>query len=98
MDRTLRLFSATALLEGASYVLLLFIAMPLKYWFGFPLAVKLVGWAHGVLFMAYVTLLVLCWARFQWSFVRVVLYFLASLLPILPFVVERRLKREYAAN
>ena len=46
-------FRAVALAEGLSFVVLLFIAMPLKYALGLPLAVKYVGWAHGLLFVLY---------------------------------------------
>jgi len=95
MHRTVKTFATVALIEGISYVLLLAIAMPLKYFFDFPYAVKVVGWAHGVLFMLYVVLLVLCWIKYKWTFGRVFLYFIASLLPILPFIVERKLKQEY---
>jgi integral membrane protein len=98
MNRTVRTFASVALLEGISYVVLLAIAMPLKYFLGLPLAVKAVGWAHGVLFMLYVALLVLCWIKYKWSFGRVAMYFVASLLPILPFIVERRLKEEYSLS
>ena len=59
MNSPVRLFSTIALVEGISYVLLLGIAMPLKYFLDMPLAVKVVGWAHGVLFMAYVVLLLI---------------------------------------
>ncbi|MBX2970414.1 MAG: DUF3817 domain-containing protein [Cyclobacteriaceae bacterium] len=95
-NKTVKTFATIALLEGISYVLLLGIAMPLKYLFGFPIAVTVVGWAHGVLFMLYAVWLVLCWKEYAWSFSRVAGYFIASLLPIVPFVVERRLKKEYA--
>ena len=96
MTPVLRTFITIALIEGISYVVLLAIAMPLKYFFDLPLAVKVVGWAHGVLFMAYGTLLAACWIRYKWSLGRVVWYFIASLLPLLPFFVERSLKKEYA--
>jgi integral membrane protein len=95
-NKTVKTFALIALFEGISYVLLLGIAMPLKYFFDFPAAVTVVGWAHGVLFMLYGLWLVLCWKEYAWSFTRVIAYFIASLLPIVPFVVERRLKREYA--
>lgn len=98
MNRTVRTFATTALMEGISYVLLLAIAMPLKYFFDFPYAVKVVGWAHGVLFMLYVILLVLCWIKYKWSLGRVSFYFMASLLPIVPFMVERKLKLEYTKS
>jgi integral membrane protein len=95
LNQTVKRFASIAFWEGISYVLLLGIAMPLKYYFEFPFAVKAVGWVHGVLFVAYGIMLVLCWIQCKWSFSRVVLYFLASLLPILPFIVERKLKQEY---
>lgn len=92
---TVRAFTSIAFFEGISYVLLLGIAMPLKYLLNMPLLVTVVGWAHGVLFMAYAAALVICWYQYKWSFGRVVFYFIASLLPLLPFFVERKLKREY---
>jgi integral membrane protein len=91
-------FTKVALLEGISYVLLLTIAMPLKYFFDFPQAVKVVGWAHGVLFMAYGILLLLCWIEYKWSMKRAAFYFFASLLPVVPFIVERNLRKEYIKN
>ena len=48
------------LLEGVSLLVLLGIAMPLKYLANQPDAVKLVGWAHGVLFVLFVVLVLLC--------------------------------------
>ncbi|MEH6305112.1 DUF3817 domain-containing protein [Olivibacter sp. CPCC 100613] len=91
---TVRRFRKIALLEGISFILLVFIAMPLKYWADFPLAVKYVGWVHGVLFIAYVFSLIQCWTEYSWKFGRVILFFFASLLPFAPFVVEKRLKTE----
>lgn len=95
MHQTLKTFCSIALVEGISYLVLLGIAMPLKYLMDIPLAVKITGWAHGVLFMAYGAWLVICWIKYNWAFKRVVGYFLASLLPVLPFIVEKRLRKEY---
>jgi integral membrane protein len=80
-----------ALLEGVSFLLLLGVAMPLKYFAGMPAAVKVVGWAHGLLFV------ILCFALLQvlmktsWPFKRAVLVFIAALLPFGPFVLDRRM-------
>jgi integral membrane protein len=95
MNQKVRTFATIAFVEGISYVLLLGIAMPLKYYFEFPLAVKVAGWAHGILFMLYSLHLVICWVEYKWSFGRVVWYFIASLLPIVPFIVEGKLRKEY---
>jgi integral membrane protein len=63
-------FRTVAWIEGLSYVALLFIAMPLKYFADLPLAVRVVGMAHGVLFIAYVVLVALLLARGTFSFLR----------------------------
>jgi integral membrane protein len=49
------------ILEGISYVVLLFIAMPLKYGLGFPQAVRLTGSAHGLLFVVFIGMLYYAW-------------------------------------
>ena len=63
---TFERFRQIAFAEAISYLVLLFIAMPLKYGLGWELAVKVVGWAHGALFMAYGAWLILCWQRYGW--------------------------------
>ncbi|MFB5946025.1 DUF3817 domain-containing protein [Albibacterium profundi] len=93
-DLTLNRFMQIAFIEGVSTVILFFIAMPLKYLADWPLGVKYVGWAHGLLFIAYLILLVSCWYIYKWSFKRLVIFFIASLIPLAPFWVERKLKRE----
>jgi len=81
-----------ALLEGVSFLLLLGIAMPLKYFAGMPVAVKVVGWAHGLLFV------LLCWALLQtllaagWSLKRGAVVFVAALLPCGPFLLDARMR------
>lgn len=96
--KVLNRFCLIALIEGISYLVLLGIAMPLKYFAHMESAVKYPGWAHGVLFVLYIFFLLQAWYTYKWSFGRVVLIFLASLLPFAPFFVEKRLKREAAAK
>ena len=91
---SLNLFRKVALAEGISYIVLLFIAMPLKYWADMPLAVKYVGWAHGLLFVLYIACLVMAWQERKWSIGKVIVLFVASLLPFVPFYVEKKLKEE----
>jgi integral membrane protein len=95
-NSTLGKFRLVALLEGISFLVLLFIAMPLKYGADMPLAVKYTGWAHGVLFVLYVILLIQVWIEYNWKFTKVVLAFIASLLPFGTFVLDRNLKKEVA--
>ncbi len=89
-------FRAVALLEGVSFIVLLFIAMPLKYLGGMPMAVKLVGWAHGVLFVLFVLALAEVAVALRWSLSRIIAAFAASLLPFGTFVLDARLRRESA--
>lgn len=87
-------FRWIAIAEGISYVVLLFIAMPLKYGFDMPLAVKYVGWAHGVLFMAYVAAEALAAWEQRWTMVFAAAAFLASLIPFGTFVLDWHLRKE----
>jgi integral membrane protein len=90
MKTTLSRFRYTALAEGVSFLVLLIVAMPLKYLADMPMPVKIVGWIHGILFVAYIFWLIACWMEYNWSFKKVLLLFLASLLPFGPFVADRK--------
>lgn len=87
-------FCRIAFWEGVSTVVLFGIAMPLKYIAGMPGAVTYVGWVHGLLFILYVGLLALAANKLRWPLKRVAVFFLASLVPLAPFFVERSLRRE----
>ncbi|GAB3900249.1 DUF3817 domain-containing protein [Larkinella knui] len=90
-------FRFIGILEGISYLVLLGIAMPLKYLAGWPHAVKVVGWAHGVLFIAYLVALIAVTIDRRWSLIRVIVAFIASLVPFGTFWLESRLKKEEQA-
>lgn len=79
-------------LEAISFLLLLGVAMPLKYLAGVPLAVKIVGWAHGVLFVAFIAVLWRATRRAPLSLSRALLVFVAALLPFGPFLIDSRLE------
>lgn len=87
-------FRKIALAEGISYILLLFVAMPLKYFFNQPLLVKYTGWIHGFLFVAYVICLLLVAYKHKWHFLKLFAIFLAALLPFAPFFVDKNLRKE----
>ena len=88
--RTLRILGNV---EGVSYLLLLGIAMPMKYFFGMPLAVKTVGMAHGVLFIAYCLLLALQMRANKWNLLFGIYLFVATLIPFGTFVTDRKLAK-----
>ena len=81
----------TALLEGVSFLVLLLIAMPLKYMAGQPDAVRVVGMAHGVLFVLYVLLLIQQGIARRWSWRTMILGFVASLVPLGTFWADKKL-------
>lgn len=68
-------------IEGISYLVLLFISMPLKYVFGYPVATQIMGTIHGILFCAYVYFLIESWAKLKWKFLTVAVLFILSLIP-----------------
>jgi len=84
-----------ALLEACSYLALVGIAMPLKYFADQPLAVRYVGWAHGLLFVLFCAALLRAQLAARWPIERSAGYFIASLVPLVPFWLDRGL-REHA--
>ncbi len=89
-DPIITRFRTIAIAEGWSFLILLFFAMPLKYVVGMPWAVKIVGWAHGVLFIGYWILAVPLFTKLKWDVERIFGLGLASLLPFGTFVMERK--------
>lgn len=85
-------------LEAASYLILLGIAMPLKYCADEPLAVRYVGMAHGVLFIAYLIALVPVAVTQRWGFKTIAGGVIASLLPAGPFVFDAKVLRPSQAS
>jgi integral membrane protein len=80
------------MIEAMSFLILLFVAMPLKYAAGKPEAVLYVGWVHGVLFIAYATVTFIAWGGGHLTSRLVGFAAIASLLPFGPFVIDKRLK------
>lgn len=80
---------ATGWAEAVSFLVLLGVAMPLKYLAGRPEAVKIVGWIHGLLFTLFCVALL--FARLPLR--RAAEVFVVSLLPFGPFLFDRRIRR-----
>ncbi len=85
-----KMFRIVGILEGLSFLLLLFIAMPLKYMFDEPLAVTYLGRGHGFLFLAYVALALNLTVAGTWPTKRLLGAILAAVLPFGPFVFEKK--------
>ncbi|WP_437786596.1 DUF3817 domain-containing protein [Sorangium sp. So ce1097] len=94
----LRQLRLVAIVEGVSYILLLFIAMPLKYLADLPLAVRIVGSAHGLLFVLFLVALLRTAVARRWSLGRSSLAFVSSIVPFGTFVFDRSLQREIATT
>ncbi|GGG49247.1 DUF3817 domain-containing protein [Epilithonimonas arachidiradicis] len=92
--KLINLYRHTALVEAISYLILLFIAMPLKYIWDIPEGVKYMGWIHGWLFLFYFAVLVVAAFKYRWSILRIIYYLIASVLPFLPFLIDKQLKKE----
>ena len=97
MSKAIRNLRVMGILEGISYLVLLCIAMPMKYYLGMPQAVKIVGWCHGVLFMLYIPAVFLARKAMQWSFFPLLIALAASLVPFGTFILDKSLKRREAA-
>ncbi len=85
----LNIFRIIALLEGLSYILLLGIATPIKYFANDPQYVKMLGMPHGLLFVAYIVLAIILkneqvWTKRQFGHVL-----LASILPFATFYIDK---------
>ncbi len=86
-----KIFRVVGFLEAISFLVLLLVAMPLKYYYGMPLAVRIAGSAHGALFVAYSFLLIKVARDLDWSLKNAVLAFLGAFVPFGPFIVDRKL-------
>ncbi len=85
------------MLEAFSFIALLGIAMPLKYFAGMPGAVRLVGMLHGILFLVYLVTIVNAQLSLRWPLSKVLGLLLAAVVPLGPFFAEGWLKREQVA-
>lgn len=88
--RTLRVVS---ILEGISFLFLLGVAMPLKYMYDNPVLMKFAGMAHGILFIAFVVILLIVCQKMKWSLAMFIMGLVASLLPFAPFLFDLKLKK-----
>ena len=92
MSMNIQTLRIIGLLEGISFLLLLFIAMPMKYMLDNPVLVKYVGMGHGVLFMLFLIVLFTVCEKQKWSIYMFILGLIASILPFGTFVFDRKLK------
>lgn len=92
--KLLHRFRMIGIAEGISFLILLLIAMPLKYFFHFPEAVKVFGWAHGALFICFIYFAFEVMGTFKKNMVWFVKAFAAAIIPFGTFIFDRQLKKE----
>jgi len=90
----IRVFRMIGLAEGSSFLTLLFVAMPMKYFIGMPEVVRAVGSIHGVLFVLYVGQLAMLHVRQRWSYTFSLYALLASVIPFGTFMLDKHLREK----
>ena len=93
MNRAVHFLRIVGLTEAVSYMLLVGVAMPLKYVASQPKAVSIVGMIHGILFVLFCFALVRATVVAKWPLSRAAMLFVASLVPFGPFVLDKRMKQ-----
>ena len=94
---TFNWFRKIALAEGVSFLVLLFIAMPLKYLADMPMAVRIVGGLHGLLFVAFIVMAFEAKKDGHKDWLWMIRAFIASIIPFGTFVMDKQWKKEEAA-
>lgn len=84
------IFRIVSFLEGVSYLLLLFIASPIKYFQGDASYVKMLGMPHGILFMLYIVMAIVIQKQMKWNLKNLGIVLLASILPFGTFYVDKK--------
>ncbi len=84
------LFRITSYLEGISYLLILFVTMPLKYLFESPEPNKVIGMAHGFLFLAYIVFAFLVKPEKKWNTKTLMIVLICSIIPFGTFWMDKR--------
>ena len=81
-------FRIISFLEGISYLLLLFIAVPLKYFYGDEFLVKILGMPHGILFMLYIFFSIILKNKMNWSIRETIEIMIGSIIPFGTFYID----------
>lgn len=90
MIEMLKIFRLISFLEGVSYLLLLFIAVPIKYLGENEAFVKMLGMPHGLLFIAYIILAIMLKYDLNWKSKIFWSVLIASIVPFGTFYIDRK--------
>jgi integral membrane protein len=93
-NTTFSRFRLISFIEGISFLILVFIAMPLKYLAGIPLAVKIAGMTHGILFILFVIALVMAYKKYSWNNSLTFKLFVYSVIPFGFILIEKTIMKD----
>ena len=94
----INIYRLTAFLEGVSYILLLFIAVPIKYLLNEALFVKILGRPHGILFILYILFSIIAKIKYNWNFRKFLVISIASLVPFGTFYIDKKYLTKLKSN
>ena len=94
----INIYRLTAFLEGVSYILLLFIAVPIKYLLNEALFVKILGMPHGILFILYILFSIIAKIKHNWNFRKFLVISIASLVPFGTFYIDKKYLTKLNSN
>ncbi|WP_103867033.1 MULTISPECIES: DUF3817 domain-containing protein [Aquimarina] len=89
-------FRIISFLEGVSYLLILFVTMPLKYIFESPEPNQIIGMAHGFLFLLYIVLAIMVKFEKQWNAKTLIIVLLCSIIPFGTFWMDKKYLKDSA--
>ena len=94
----INIYRLTAFLEGVSYILLLFIAVPIKYLLNEAVFVKILGMPHGILFILYILFSIIAKIKYNWNFRKFLVVSIASLVPFGTFYIDKKYLTKLNSN
>lgn len=94
----INIYRLTAFLEGVSYILLLFIAVPIKYLLNEAFFVKILGMPHGILFILYILFSIIAKIKYNWNFRKFLVISIASLIPFGTFYIDKKYLTKLNSN
>lgn len=97
-SKLLHFLRILGVVEGISFLVILFVTMPLKYMWEMPEPNKIVGMAHGILFIAYCLLVLIVGYKLKWKLLTIFWALFASIIPFGTFVADTKIFKEGQNN
>ncbi|MBW8482508.1 DUF3817 domain-containing protein [Actinomadura parmotrematis] len=94
MEGAIKRYRVMALVVGVMLLILVFVAMPVRYIGGDPTLSGIVSPIHGFLYMVYLVCSYLLWTKARWGLKKMLVMVSAGLVPFLAFFIERKIVRE----